>query len=118
LLCFNLLTRLTDQCHIVGEEVSSLVNLVPPQGYFRLGGKQKEVVQGEAPHEKEIGQAPAFGKGSMAKESPKNDSITREDSRLKRYMRGSMSKWYVNAFNVFFALGAATTAGWGFIRGS
>jgi hypothetical protein len=37
-------------------------------------------------------------------------TFAREDGGVKRWSRGFMRKWGVNAFNVFFALGAATTA--------
>jgi hypothetical protein len=37
-------------------------------------------------------------------------TFTREDGSVKRWARGFMQKWGVNAFNVFYALGAATTA--------
>jgi hypothetical protein len=42
------------------------------------------------------------------------DTITgtfmRTDNGMKRWTRGFKHKWHINAFNVFFALGAATTA--------
>jgi hypothetical protein len=37
-------------------------------------------------------------------------TFVREDRGMKRWARGFMQKWSVNAFNVFYALGAATTA--------
>lgn len=37
-------------------------------------------------------------------------TFVREDGGVKRWTRGFMKKKYVNSFNVFFALGAATTA--------
>ena len=37
-------------------------------------------------------------------------TFAREYGGMKMWVRGSMQKWSVNAFNVFYALGAATTA--------
>lgn len=37
-------------------------------------------------------------------------TFTREDGGWKRWTRGFMRNWHFNAFNIFFALGAATTA--------
>lgn len=37
-------------------------------------------------------------------------TFTREDGGVKRWARGFMQKWGVNAFNVFYAIGATTTA--------
>ncbi|RFU29312.1 hypothetical protein B7463_g7030, partial [Scytalidium lignicola] len=41
---------------------------------------------------------------------PITKSVTRLDSGIKRWSRGFMKNWHINSFNIFFALGAATTA--------
>ena len=47
---------------------------------------------------------------SQERFDPVTKIFTRVDSGMKRWRRGFMAKWHINAFNVFFALGAATTA--------
>ena len=37
-------------------------------------------------------------------------TFRRSDNGIKRWTRGFLQNWHINAFNVFFALGAATTA--------
>jgi Transmembrane amino acid transporter protein len=37
-------------------------------------------------------------------------TFTRSDGGIKRWTRGFMANWRINAFNVFFAMGAITTA--------